>query len=37
MRDFAVGLVVSIFIVLFIIYTYQPSILDYWIRRLFLE
>jgi hypothetical protein len=35
MRDFAVGIGVAIFIALFIVYTYQPSIYETWFHRLF--
>jgi hypothetical protein len=35
MRDIAVGLIVAIFIALFMIYVYQPSLIHLWLRRLF--
>jgi hypothetical protein len=35
MRDFAVGLGVAVFIILFIIYVYQPSLYEHWLRLLF--
>jgi len=35
MRDFAVGLGVAIFIALFIIYLYQPSLYHHWFRVFF--
>ena len=34
MRDILVGLGVAIFIALFLIYTYQPSVFHYWLNRL---
>jgi len=37
MREIAVGVGVSVFIALCLIYTYQPSLLDTWFRRLFME
>jgi hypothetical protein len=35
MRDIAVGLIVVIFIALFMIYVYQPSLIHTWLHRLF--
>ncbi len=35
MREIAVGVVVSIFIALVMIYRYQPALLDFWFRHLF--
>ena len=35
MRDIAVGLIVAIFIALFMIYVYQPSLFHTWLHRLF--
>ena len=35
MRDIAVGLIVAIFIALFMIYIYQPSLIHLWLHRLF--
>ena len=35
MRDFAVGLGVAIFIALFTIYLYQPSLYHHWLRVFF--
>ena len=35
MRDFAIGLGVAIFIALFTIYLYQPSLYHHWFRVFF--
>ena len=34
-REIAVGLIVVIFIALFMIYVYQPSLIHTWLHRLF--
>ena len=35
MRDIAVGLIVAIFIALFMVYVYEPSLFHLWLHRLF--
>jgi hypothetical protein len=37
MREIAVGVGVSIFIALFIIYVYDPTLFEIWVRRLFFD
>jgi hypothetical protein len=37
MREIAVGVGVTIFIVLFMIYVYEPSLFGIWSRRLFFD
>ncbi len=37
MRDIAVGLIVAVFIALFMVYMYEPSLYHHWLHRLFFE
>jgi hypothetical protein len=37
MREIAIGLGVSIFIALFMVYLYEPSLYHLWFHRLFLR